>query len=92
MDDPNKRNHVFGNPEHNLHPLVQQYGSEEAAGQAIVEAVNEAARDGSLIIDTLGHYRQTLNIGGNLVTVSGKVVHGVPRVGSAWIRPQNQQD
>src|SRR5207249_4188944 len=29
MDDPNKRNHIFANPNHNLDALVRHYGSEE---------------------------------------------------------------
>jgi len=33
MDDPNRRRHIFGEPRHNLDPLVRQYGGEEAAGK-----------------------------------------------------------
>jgi hypothetical protein len=86
MDDPNKRHHIFDDPDHNLDVVVRQYGSPEAAGQAIVEAVTAAFRNGSLIVDPLGYYKQILDIGGNWVIVSGKVVNGVPRVGSAWLR------
>jgi hypothetical protein len=92
MDDPNKLRHGFGNPDHNLDALVQVCGSEEAAGRAIVEAVNQAYRDGSLVVDTLDRYTQVFEVGGYLVTVRGKIVNGVVRVGSAWIRPSANGD
>ena len=85
MDDPNKRHHIFGNPDHNLAGLVQQCGGEEAAGRAIVEAVDQAYRDGKLVIDWLGRYRQVFEIGGYRVMVRGRIVNGVARVGSAWV-------
>jgi hypothetical protein len=48
MDDPNKRNYIFG-PKHGLGGIVRQYGSREAAGQAIAEVVDAVFHDGSLI-------------------------------------------
>ena len=56
MDDPNRRDHIFGEPRHNLDVLIRQYGNEEAAGQAIVEAVNAAFESGSLTVDDNGLY------------------------------------
>jgi hypothetical protein len=52
MDDPNKLNHIFGEPRHNLDVLVRQYGSEKAAGQAIADAVNTAFENGIVRIGT----------------------------------------
>jgi hypothetical protein len=92
MDDPNKRHHIFGNPDHNLDALIGQYGSEEAAGEAIVEAVNQAYRAGILVLDAQGRYRQVVEVGGYPVTVGGRVVIGVARVGSAWIRPSRTEN
>ncbi len=86
MDDPNKLHHIFANPDHNLDALVQACGSEEAAGRAIVEAINEAYQNGSLAADALGRYTRVFDVGGYLVTVRGRIVNGVVRVGSAWIR------
>jgi hypothetical protein len=85
MDDPNKRHHIFGNPDHNLDALVEQFGSQEAVGRAVVEAVDREYRAGSLILDALGRCRQVLEVGGYLVTVGGRIVNGAVRVGSAWI-------
>jgi hypothetical protein len=86
MDDPNKLNHVFGNPDHHLDVLVRRYGSQEAAFRGIVEAVNHTHHAGTLVVDTLGRYNQIFEVGGNALTVRGRIVNGVIRVGSAWFR------
>lgn len=85
MDDPNRRRHIFGEPRHNLESLVRQYGDEEAAGQVIESAVNAAFDSGHLIIDENGLYEQVFDIGGNSVTVSGRVIDGTVHVGTAWM-------
>lgn len=87
MDDPNRRNHIFGEPKHNLDTLVRQYGSEETAGRAIVEAVNATFERGNLTVDDNGRYQQVFDVGGNSVTVSGRIIDGAVRVGTAWIPP-----
>ena len=65
--------------------LVWQAGGEEAAFEAITEAVNTVFDDGHLVIDANGLYRQVFDIFGISVTVSGRIVGGLPRVGTAWI-------
>lgn len=87
MNDPNKLHHIFGDPKHNLDVLVRHYGSEEAAGRAIIGAVTQAHSQGSLVVDTRGRYQQVFDIGGYPVTVRGRIVGGTARIGSAWIRP-----
>lgn len=87
MEDANKRHHLFAFPKHNLDRLVRQYGSQQAASQAIVTAVSTAFHNGSLVVDVRGYYKQVFDIGGNPVTVSGRVINGMVRVGSAWISP-----
>ncbi len=87
MADPNRRSHIFGEPRHNLDALVRQYGSEEAAGHAIVEAVNAAFENSNLTVDDIGLYKQVFDVGGNPVTVSGRVIGGAVQVGTAWIPP-----
>ena len=84
MDDPNDLHHVFGNPRHNLDQFVRQRGSEELAGQEIDTAVDGAFMSGNLILDDAGLYRQVFNIGGSFVIVSGSVVNGIVRIGTAW--------
>jgi hypothetical protein len=85
MDDPNRRHHIFGEPKHNLDPLIRRYGSEEAAAQAIVEAVTTVFESGGLTIDDHGLYEQVFDVDGNSVTVRGRVVDGMARVATAWI-------
>ena len=85
MDDPNKRIHIFRKLGHNLEPLIRQYGGEEAAFRAIEEAVNLAFAKGNIVVDAIGLYRQEFDVGGNFVTVSGAIVGGVARIGTAWI-------
>jgi len=87
MDDPNRLRHIFGEKRHNLGRLVRVYGSESAAAEAIAGAVEAALRSGELIVDGNGLYRQVFDIGGVSVTVSGRVIDGVARVGTAWIPP-----
>jgi hypothetical protein len=85
MDDPNRRRHVFGEPRHNLAPLVRQYGNEEAAGEAIQNVVDAAFEDGDLVLDDKGLYKQAFDIGGHSVTVSGRVTDGTVHVATAWM-------
>jgi hypothetical protein len=83
--DANRRRHIFGDPRHNLDGFVRQYGSEEAAGQAIEDAVHAAFESGDLVIDDAGLYKQAFDLGGYSITVSGRVVDGEARVSTAWI-------
>jgi hypothetical protein len=87
MKGANRRHHIFGFPKHNLDRLVRQYGSEQAAAEAIEAAVDTAFADGRLIIDHRGLYKQVFEVDGNLVNVSGRVIDGVVRIGTAWITP-----
>ena len=77
--DPNKLNHIFGNPGHNLDPVVQQFGSQTGAYGAIEQAVANKLGSGT------GTYTTVVNVGGSNVTVSGAYVNGIPRVGTAYI-------
>jgi hypothetical protein len=87
MDDPNKQNHIFANPKHNLDALVRHYGSEEDAVRAIVAAVNQARQAGKLSTDKLGVYKQVFDVGGHPAIVAGRIVNGLVRIGTAWISP-----
>lgn len=87
MDDPNRLRHIFGEPRHNLARLVRLCGSEVAAAEAIGGAVEATLRRGELIVDNNGLYRQVFAIRGVSVTVSGRVVDGVARIGTAWMPP-----
>jgi len=83
MDDPNRCHHIFGERRHNLAPLVRDYRDEEAAAQAIEDAVGGAFEAGQLIVDDDGMYKQMFDISGHSVMVSGRVIDGVVHVGTA---------
>jgi hypothetical protein len=83
--DSNDLNHIFGNPRHRLERMIQQFGSAEAAGHAIQEAVDAAFAAGELPLNAHGVFERTFDIGGNQVTVRGVIHASRPRVGSAWI-------
>jgi hypothetical protein len=85
MDDLNKRNHIFANPNHNLEALVRHYGSKEEAARAIVDTVNQAQQDGKISTDKDGLYKQLFDVGGYPVMVAGRIVNGLVRIGTAWI-------
>jgi hypothetical protein len=85
MDDPNRRRHIFGEPRHNLAPLVRLYGNEEAAGEAIENAVNAAFDAGDLATDRDGLFKQVFDIGGISVTLSGRVIDGTVHIATAWM-------
>jgi hypothetical protein len=87
MKDPNKLRHIFGNSNHYLGPLVQHYGSEEAALRAMQDEVNKAYQDGRLVTDTYGVYQQVFDFGGYSVVIKGRVVDGNVHIGTAWGSP-----
>jgi len=87
MDEPNRRHHIFGEPRHNLDRLVRLYGDELAAAQAITDAVETAFKSSQLPVDADGLFKQVFDISGVSVTVSGRVVNGIARIGTAWIAP-----
>lgn len=80
--DANKLNHIFGKAAHNLGPLVARFGSQAAAHAALERATQAAVRSQGLS----GVYRVTVNVGGQAVEVTGKVVNGIVRIGTAYIR------
>jgi len=85
VNEPNKRNHIFANPNHNLDALVQHYGSEDEAFRAIVEAVNQAWQAGKISTNRDGRYEQVFDVGGYPVRVRGQIHNGLVRIGTAWL-------
>lgn len=88
MDAPNKLRHLFGKPQHGLDALVRRYGSEEAAAQAIFDAVRSVYESGGLRMEAAGYYGQAFDVAGIQVTVRGRIVRGIVRVGTAFVTPQ----
>ncbi len=80
--NPNDLSHVFDNPAHNLDNIVNQYGSQENAYNAIQEATQQVVNETGTTnyVDGI-----VVNVGGQNVTVRGVVVDGVARIGTAYI-------
>lgn len=79
LDDalrPDKLDHIF-DPKHNFEPLVQQYGSREAAMEQIVRSIGGP-------LPQAGRFEMAQSIGGQTVVIRGAVVDGVPRIGTAF--------
>jgi hypothetical protein len=73
----NKINHIFGNPGHNLQILVQKFGSEEAAYDALEAAAQQQVKG-------TGVFEQIVNVDGVGVTVRGNVINEVVNIGTAF--------
>ncbi len=79
--DPNKLHHIFGKASHNLGPLVQRFGTQEATFRAVESATQAAVRSQGLT----GVFETTVNVAGQNVVVRGNVMEGVARVGTFFI-------
>jgi hypothetical protein len=78
--EPNKLNHLFAKQQHGLDGLVEHYGSQGAV-------VEQMYRGLSGVTPRDGLFSVTRTIGGEAVTIDGRVVNGIPRIGTAYIRP-----
>jgi hypothetical protein len=79
--DANKLGHIFGQARHNLGPLVQKLGSQEAAFTAVQSAAQSAVRSQRLS----GVFQTTVNVAGQNVVVRGNVIDGVARIGTFFV-------
>lgn len=76
--------HIFDNTEHNMNALVQMFGSREAAFNEVGTAALASLRaQGIKGIFPKGFGVQ---VGGQIVTVTGRVMNGVARISNMWIR------
>lgn len=72
---PNSVRHVFGKAQHDLGAVTQKLGSEEAVLREAVLAVPRGQ---------VGRFEVTARIGGYDVVVRGRVVQGIPRIGTMF--------
>ena len=81
----NALNHVFGDPGHGLDQLVSEFGSEANALVAVQSATQDAVESQG-IQDFLGAFSQQVAVGSQIVTVRGKVIDGMVRIGTMFVR------
>jgi RHS repeat-associated protein len=78
--DANKLHHIFGKASHNLDDVVSATGSKEATFRAMQTGVQALADAGKLS----GRFEAVVRVGGYDVTVTGRVVDGIARIGTAF--------
>lgn len=78
--DANKLNHVFGKAGRNLEPLVEKFGSQEGAFNAVQDATQALAESQGLS----GIFKTTVQVGGQDLVVKGNVIDGVVHIGTFW--------
>jgi RHS repeat-associated protein len=78
--DPNKLNHIFGKPQHNLGGLVTEFGSEANAYQAMQQAAEAVVKQKGIT----GVFEEVVQVGTQQITVRGNVVNGVVKIGTAF--------
>jgi RHS repeat-associated protein len=79
----NKMHHIFGKAKHNLRPLVAKLGSEDAVFSAVEAATQAEVARGALS----GVFQTTVSVGGYNVVVRGRVMNGVPQIGTFFVIP-----
>lgn len=78
--DANKLHHIFSDPDHNLGELVEHFGSEKATFNAVQRATQAGVKGLSDVFET------TVKVAGQSVTVRGRVIDGIARIGTFFIR------
>jgi len=79
--DANKLHHIFDNPRHELDGLVAEFGSQEAAFEAIRNATREAIKRQNIS----GMYDIEVEVRGHKLTVRGTVMNdGTIKIGTVF--------
>ena len=78
--NPNKLHHIFGDPDHNLDEFVKEFGGEQNALEAILEATEQTVKKKGI---TRG-FEETIHVGSRQITVRGTVIDGDVRIGTAF--------
>lgn len=84
LGDPNKMNHIFGNPDHGLGDLVEVLGSESAVVQNV--AIRVAGLQ-NLPTNARGAFSVFISMGGQVVQVTGRVINGTTYISNFWVPP-----
>jgi hypothetical protein len=79
--DPTKLHHIFGFSKHKLVPLLTEFGSREAAYDAVEGATQRLVQTRGIT----GVFTESVQVGAQSVVVQGTVIDGSARIGSFWI-------
>jgi RHS repeat-associated protein len=78
----NKLTHIFGKEKHGLDILVNLFGSESAATAEVVSALGKA---GAVTASENGLFASLINVGGQVIRVTGAIVKGVVKIGTFYL-------
>ena len=81
VENANKINHLFGKAQHNLGVLVEEFGGQAGATNAMQNAIQARVTARGLS----GTFKQVVRVGAQDVTIRGRVIEGVARIGTAFI-------
>ncbi len=81
VENANKLNHLFGKVGHNLGSLVDEFGGQANAASAMQSAIQAHVSSNNLV----GAFEQVVRVGSQYVTIRGRVIDGVARIGTAFI-------
>jgi hypothetical protein len=80
--DPNRLHHIFDNPRHGLDKFVNDFGSQEAAFNALQNATQKVVESQGV----QGVFKElSVQVGSRTLSVSGRVMDGVARIGTAHL-------
>lgn len=82
----NKISHIFSQSRHNLAGVAKALGGENKAFNAIEKATGKAVD-----ISKAGRFETTVKVGGEQVTVRGRVIDGQVKIGTAFVKKDLQQ-
>ena len=80
--DVNKLNHIFGQAKHNMGPLLESFGGNQAKA---FNALETAAKTVVTQKGLTGVFKETVSIYGHDVTVTGNVMGKVTKLSNAYI-------
>ncbi len=78
--DPNRLNHIFNRPGHNLDTLVRKSGDIPSAFMKVQDTIREHVVQRGIT----GHYTETVTVAGEEITVRGVVIDGIVKIGTFW--------
>jgi hypothetical protein len=79
MNDPNSLHHIFAKLKHKLNPLVEKLGNQENVVRFVVKELSGKVPFNGIFKDV------KVNVGGYDVYVRGRVMDGIPKIGTFFI-------
>jgi RHS repeat-associated protein len=82
--DATQMNHIFGKPGHNLEGVIKSCGNVTSAMDRLTQSIQSLYDRGAITATDLAN-GVPIDINGDVVTVTGRVVDGATKIGTAYI-------